>query len=44
MPGGDLVVEWRKDDHVLLTGPAEFEFFGTLDPQTGAWERERVVG
>ena len=44
VPGGDLVVEWRKDDHVLLTGPAEFEFFGTLDPQTGAWERERVVG
>jgi diaminopimelate epimerase len=44
VPGGDLIVEWRKDDHVLLTGPAEFEFFGTLDPQTGAWERERVVG
>jgi diaminopimelate epimerase len=44
VPGGDLIVEWRKDDHVVLTGPAEFEFFGTLDPQTGVWERERVVG
>src|SRR5687768_9832060 len=26
LPGGDLVIEWRADDHVLLTGPAEFEF------------------
>ncbi len=41
LPGGDLVVEWRADDHVLLTGPAEFEFSGTFDPQTGAAERDR---
>ncbi len=40
LPGGDLKIEWRADDHVILTGPAEFEFAGTFDPQTGAWVRE----
>ncbi len=25
----------------MLTGPAELEFSGTLDPATGAWSRER---
>jgi diaminopimelate epimerase len=37
LPGGDLVIEWRADDHVLLTGPAEHEFSGRFDPMTGAW-------
>lgn len=33
LPGGDLVVEWREsDDHVLMTGPVEFEFAGRFDP------------
>ena len=40
LPGGDLKLEWRADDHVILTGPAELEFAGTLDPATGAWSRE----
>jgi diaminopimelate epimerase len=32
LPGGDLQVEWRdSDDHVILTGPVELEFEGTLD-------------
>lgn len=39
-PGGLLSVEWRDDDHVVLTGPAEWEFSGTFDPATGAWARE----
>ncbi len=39
-PGGLLRVEWRDDDHVVLTGPAEWEFSGTFDPATGAWARE----
>jgi diaminopimelate epimerase len=39
-PGGDLTVEWRADDHVVLTGPAEWEFSGNFDPATGAWARE----
>ncbi|MBM3561978.1 MAG: diaminopimelate epimerase [Alphaproteobacteria bacterium] len=33
LPGGDLAIEWRADDHVLMTGPVEFEFETTLDPQ-----------
>jgi len=40
VPGGDLRIEWRADDHVMLTGPAELEFAGRLDPATGAWSRE----
>ncbi|MFK4810819.1 diaminopimelate epimerase [Devosia sp. ZW T5_3] len=39
LPGGDLVVEWRADDHVVLTGPAEREWVGMLDPATGGWTR-----
>jgi diaminopimelate epimerase len=38
--GGRLVIEWRADDHVIMTGPAEWEFSGRLDPETGAWERD----
>jgi diaminopimelate epimerase len=37
-------LEWREDDHVMMTGPAEWEFSGTLDPAavpgsatSGAW-------
>jgi diaminopimelate epimerase len=33
LPGGDLSIEWREsDNHVLMTGPAEFEFEGRFDP------------
>lgn len=39
-PGGRLHVQWRADDHVVLTGPAEWEFSGTFDPATGAWARD----
>ena len=43
VPGGDLVVEWLPDDHVTLTGPAEFEWRGELDPATGAWTRSEAA-
>ncbi|MFZ3179918.1 MAG: diaminopimelate epimerase [Methylocystis silviterrae] len=33
LPGGDLHIEWRADDHVLMAGPVEFEFETRLDPQ-----------
>ncbi|MET0606841.1 MAG: diaminopimelate epimerase, partial [Beijerinckiaceae bacterium] len=33
LPGGDLLIEWReRDDHVLMTGPVELEWEGTLAP------------
>lgn len=41
VPGGPLVIEWRDDDHVVMTGPAEWEFSGNFDPATGAWLRDR---
>ncbi len=31
LPGGDLVVEWREDGHVLMTGPVATAFTGELD-------------
>lgn len=40
VPGGELAIEWRDDDHVIMTGPAQWEFSGLLDPQTGAWSRD----
>jgi diaminopimelate epimerase len=38
--GGQLMIDWRADDHVVMTGPAEWEFSGQFDPATGAWARE----
>jgi diaminopimelate epimerase len=33
LPGGDLLIEWReRDDHVLMTGPVEYEYEGAFDP------------
>jgi diaminopimelate epimerase len=30
LPGGDLTIDWRADNHVLMTGPVEFEFEARL--------------
>jgi diaminopimelate epimerase len=35
-----LTIEWREDDHVIMTGPAEWEWSGVVDPQTGVWQRD----
>jgi diaminopimelate epimerase len=33
LPGGNLKIEWReRDDHVLMTGTATFEYEGRFDP------------
>jgi len=33
LPGGNLEIEWREsDDHVVMTGPIEYEFEGRFDP------------
>jgi diaminopimelate epimerase len=32
LPGGDLLIDWRADDHVIMTGPVELEFETRLDP------------
>jgi len=31
LDGGSLFIEWLKDDHVLMTGPATLAYGGTLD-------------
>jgi diaminopimelate epimerase len=31
LDGGELTIEWREtDNHVIMTGPAEIDFAGTL--------------
>jgi diaminopimelate epimerase len=34
LPGGPLLIEWREDGHVWMTGAVEEEFTGTMDPAT----------
>ena len=31
LPGGALSIEWRKDDHIMMTGPAEIAFTGEIE-------------
>jgi diaminopimelate epimerase len=30
LDGGELLVEWRADDHVIMTGPAAVDYAGEL--------------
>lgn len=39
--GGSVRIDWRNDDHVVMTGAAEWEWSGHLDPATGDYVRER---
>lgn len=32
LPGGSLLVEWRDDDRIVMTGPATESFRGSFDP------------
>ncbi|MEO0328320.1 MAG: diaminopimelate epimerase [Pseudomonadota bacterium] len=40
LPGGDLLIEWNDHNHILMTGPVEYEFQGMLDPATGTFDRD----
>lgn len=31
LPGGNLEMEWRDDDHIIMTGPTETEYQGVID-------------
>jgi diaminopimelate epimerase len=35
LDGGELVIEWRDDNHVLLIGPASFSFSGVVAEDLG---------
>ncbi len=43
IPPGSLELEWRLDNHVVMTGPATWEWSGTVDPVTGAWQADEAV-
>ncbi|WP_260921653.1 diaminopimelate epimerase [Novosphingobium sp. 9] len=32
LPGGPLVIEWREDDEIVMTGPAVEAYRGSFDP------------
>jgi diaminopimelate epimerase len=34
LPGGVLFIDWTNDGRILMCGPAELEFEGTLAPDT----------
>jgi diaminopimelate epimerase len=36
LPGGSLLIEWRGDDHITMTGPVEMEHEGFLDALAAA--------
>ena len=40
VPRGKLQIEWRDDDHVVMRGPAVWEWSGRLDPETGVFTRD----
>ena len=40
LTAGTLEIDWREDnDHVVMTGPAEHEWSGQVNPETGDWLR-----
>jgi diaminopimelate epimerase len=39
LDGGELLIEWRDDGHVLMTGPAATSFCGTVEVPAGAGSR-----
>jgi diaminopimelate epimerase len=39
VPGGDLEIEWLDNGRVMMSGPAEHEWNGLLDPKTGDYTR-----
>ena len=44
LPGGPLQIDWQEsNNHVMMTGPAEWEFSGNLDPQTGVWKADLLA-
>lgn len=42
VPGGPLLIEWKDNDKIIMTGPAEWEFSGSVDPTTGAWSADEA--
>jgi diaminopimelate epimerase len=44
-PAGLLSIDWReRDDHVVMTGPAAWEWSGRVDPVTGTFIQDPDAG
>lgn len=39
LPGGALSILYRQDNHIVMTGPVEYEFSGFLNPLTGIYKK-----
>ena len=45
LPGGPLTIEWReRDNHILMTGPFQIDFTGTLSPEMIAGTSSATAG
>lgn len=42
VPGGALSIFYREDNHIVMTGPAEYEFSGFLNPLTGIYKKDHL--
>jgi diaminopimelate epimerase len=42
LDGGDLMIEWRADDHVILTGPDALSFTGLLPEAFASAQRQQA--
>lgn len=40
LPGGILNIFYREDDHIIMTGPIEYEFSGFFNPLTGSYKKD----
>ncbi len=40
LPGGILNIFYREDNHIIMTGPAQYEFSGFLNPLTGSYKKD----
>lgn len=37
LPGGDLDIDWRADNHIMMRGPSQLDFLGELEAGTLNW-------
>ncbi|MET3559493.1 diaminopimelate epimerase [Bartonella japonica] len=42
LPGGTLNIFYREDNHIIMTGPSQYEFSGFLNPLTGSYKKDHV--
>lgn len=38
--GAELAINWLDNDHVIMSGPSEWEWSGMMDPLSGQWTKD----